>query len=345
MRRPRRVALAFALVPRRQLEQRFERARRARRSPRDDRPSPRIAPAWSHREVRGLAVLDLVPVKRRRHARVGRGPHRVRGGDGAVLGVLVVVEEDAVALLLPPFAGGERGRAPLDLARQRQRRAPHLVERPARLDPHVYVHAARARRLRPAASPKSVERRLARPRATSRTCAHSRRARDRGRRAARRGDRGPRRAPDAGAAPGTPGSPSRPAPRRRAARPLLRCGPTGTGAPPPRSRPDATPARASGRRTRRRCRWDSAPARWAGRPRRAARPRRPRGSSARGRAWCTPASERAPCAGSRSRPRGRRRQDRLGLAPVPLRRGARRARELGFLIRHRLRGQEAHAVP
>ena len=32
--------------------------------------------------------------------------------------------------------------APLDLARQRQRRAPHVGERPARLDPDVDVHAA-----------------------------------------------------------------------------------------------------------------------------------------------------------------------------------------------------------
>jgi hypothetical protein len=37
------------------------------------------------------------------------GPHRVGRGDGAVLGVLVVVDEDAVALLLPPLAGREAG--------------------------------------------------------------------------------------------------------------------------------------------------------------------------------------------------------------------------------------------
>src|SRR5205823_7325465 len=35
--------------------------------------------------------------------RVGRGPHRPRRGYGPVLGVLVVVEEDPTAFLLPPF--------------------------------------------------------------------------------------------------------------------------------------------------------------------------------------------------------------------------------------------------
>ena len=70
-------------------------------------------------------------VKRRRHARVRRRAHRVRGSDGAVLRVLVVVDEHAVALLLPPLAGGELRRATLDLARQRQRRAAHLVEAPS----------------------------------------------------------------------------------------------------------------------------------------------------------------------------------------------------------------------
>ena len=49
------------------------------------------------------------------------------------------------------------GRAPLHLARERQRRAPHLVEAPAPLDAHVDVHAARARRLGPAAQAVLVE--------------------------------------------------------------------------------------------------------------------------------------------------------------------------------------------
>ena len=47
---------------------------------------------------------DLIPREWRRHARVGPGPHRIGGGDRPILRVLVVVEEDAVALLLPPLA-------------------------------------------------------------------------------------------------------------------------------------------------------------------------------------------------------------------------------------------------
>ncbi len=122
------------LVARRELEQLFERARRLVHA------SVRIA---DRREARGhgrdgevgrVAVGDLVPVERRRDARVGQRPHRIGGAGGAVLGVLVVVEEDAVALLLPPLRGGDRGRPPLDLARERQRRAAHFGERPARLD-------------------------------------------------------------------------------------------------------------------------------------------------------------------------------------------------------------------
>jgi hypothetical protein len=34
------------------------------------------------------------------------------------------------------------GRAALDLAREGERGAAHLGERPARLDPHVHVHPA-----------------------------------------------------------------------------------------------------------------------------------------------------------------------------------------------------------
>ena len=70
-------------------------------------------------------------------------------------------------LFLPPLARGQLRRAPLDLAGQRERRAAHLVERPAPLDAHVDVHAARARRLRPADQPEVVQRRAhhaARPR-------------------------------------------------------------------------------------------------------------------------------------------------------------------------------------
>ena len=89
----------------------------------------------------------------------GRRPHGVRGGDRAVLGVLVVVEKHALAFFLPPLARRAPGHAPLDFARQRQRGATHLVERPAPLDAHVDVHAARARGLRPAHQAEVLERR------------------------------------------------------------------------------------------------------------------------------------------------------------------------------------------
>jgi len=64
--------------------------------------------------------------------------------------VLVVVEEHALALLLPPLRRRDLGRALLDLARQRERGASHLGERPARLDPRPHVRAARSAGLRPA---------------------------------------------------------------------------------------------------------------------------------------------------------------------------------------------------
>ena len=139
-------------------------SRPRRRCPRDDRRSrAKRAGIVASVKSRGIAVVDLVPGERRRDARVGCRPHRVGAGDGAVLGVLVVVEEDAVALFLPPLARRQRRRAPLDLARERQRGAAHLGERPAPLDAHVDVHAARARRLRPADETEVVERRAARP--------------------------------------------------------------------------------------------------------------------------------------------------------------------------------------
>src|SRR5262245_26832841 len=112
VRRPRRVAESFGLVTRRQFEERNERSRM--------RVHAGVAIAHArearrhrlHREVARLARLDLVPGERRRDARVRRRPHRVRAGDGAVLGVLVVVEEDAVTLLLPPLARRDLRRAP-----------------------------------------------------------------------------------------------------------------------------------------------------------------------------------------------------------------------------------------
>src|SRR5437899_1028008 len=80
------------------------------------------AEAVGHRLQRELGWIDrghLVPRQRRRDPRVGRRSHRVGGSHGAVLGVLVVVEEDAVPLFFPPLRGGELRGAPLDLARER----------------------------------------------------------------------------------------------------------------------------------------------------------------------------------------------------------------------------------
>ena len=161
VRRPRGVALALRLVPLRQLEQRLQRADRL------VDPAPRVADPGEplgHRRDRerlGLAARDLVPGQRRRDARVGQRPDRVGRGDGSVLGVLVVVEEDAVALLLPPLRRRPSGHARLDVARQRQSRAADLGIRPATLDAHVDVDPAGARRLRPPDEPHSFERLLA----------------------------------------------------------------------------------------------------------------------------------------------------------------------------------------
>ena len=74
-----------------------------------------------------------------------------------------------MALLLPPLAGGDGRRAPLHVARQGQRRAADLGERPARLDAHVDVDAARAGRLGPADQADASSASLATS-ATSRTC-------------------------------------------------------------------------------------------------------------------------------------------------------------------------------
>ena len=87
----------------------------------------------------------------------GRGPHRVRRRDRAVFGVLVEVDEHALAFLLPPAAGGQLGRASLDFPRHRLGGQPHLPKRPARHDARIDVEAARPRRLRPRGQPVVLE--------------------------------------------------------------------------------------------------------------------------------------------------------------------------------------------
>src|SRR5829696_4530727 len=82
-------------------------------------------------ELGRVDVGDLVPLERTADSRVRHGPHRVPRGDRPIARVLVVIDEDPVALLLPPLAGGVPRQAPLDLARQRQRRPSHLDVVPA----------------------------------------------------------------------------------------------------------------------------------------------------------------------------------------------------------------------
>ena len=101
-------------------------------------------------EVLRPAFVQLLPGERRRDPCVGPGAHRVGAGHRAILGVLVVVEEDAVAFLLPPLAGRQAWSPPLDFPGECQRGASHLRERPAGVETHVDVDAPRARGLRPA---------------------------------------------------------------------------------------------------------------------------------------------------------------------------------------------------
>src|SRR5215472_14498767 len=95
------------------------------------------------REVSWITIRDLFPAKRRRYTGVGKRSHRIRGAGGPVLRVLVVVEENAMALFFPPLGTGQCGCAPLHCTRHRYCRTAYFRERPVRLDTHVHVHAAR----------------------------------------------------------------------------------------------------------------------------------------------------------------------------------------------------------
>ena len=96
------------------------------------------------REVARFGLIHLVPVERRRNAGVRGRPHGIGAGDGAVLGVLVVVDEDAMSLFFPPLAGRQRRHASFDVTRQRQCGAADIVVGPLWLDAHAHVHAALA---------------------------------------------------------------------------------------------------------------------------------------------------------------------------------------------------------
>src|SRR5580658_1399022 len=93
-------------------------------------------------EVGGVAVRDLAPVEGCGNASVGERADGVGRAGGAILGVLVVVEEDAVPLLFPPLGTGDVRPAAFDGARERYGGAAHFGEGPIGLDADVDVHAA-----------------------------------------------------------------------------------------------------------------------------------------------------------------------------------------------------------
>ena len=148
--RPRRVAQALGLVSGGELKQGVQGPHRAIDPGPGITPLPEQCGHRGQREVLRDHQRHLVPAEWERDPGVRRGPHGVRGGHGAVLGVLVVVDEHAVPLLLPPLGGGEGGGAALHVAGEGQGRAADLREAPATLDAHVDVDPARAGRLRPA---------------------------------------------------------------------------------------------------------------------------------------------------------------------------------------------------
>ncbi len=108
-------------------------------------------------EVGGVGVGDLGPGEGGGDAGVGQRADGVGGGGGAVLGVLVVVEKDAVALFLPPLGGGQGRDAAFDGAGEGEGGAADLGEGPLRVDGDVDVDAAGAGGLGKAAEAVLVE--------------------------------------------------------------------------------------------------------------------------------------------------------------------------------------------
>ena len=141
VRRPRRVALAFRLVLRRQFEEGIQgadgvvdpgarvadrgkprRHRGDRRTPRPRRSAPRPT-TWASRPARRAAATPNTPMLR-------CGPWRSGCSRGT-----------RSALLLPPLGRRLARHSPLDVAGESQRGTPHLGVRPAALDAHVDVDA------------------------------------------------------------------------------------------------------------------------------------------------------------------------------------------------------------
>src|SRR5262245_2468106 len=108
-------------------------------------------------EVRWIAVRNLMPGKGRRHARVRQRAHRVGRARCTILCVLVVVQKDAVAFLLPPLRRSQARHAPFDFTRQSERSAADLGECPSLPDRNVDMHASRTARFGPAAKSQLLE--------------------------------------------------------------------------------------------------------------------------------------------------------------------------------------------
>jgi hypothetical protein len=117
VRRPRRIAQARGLIARGQFEQSFQgsggraAAVHTGMGIADFGEAPRHG---EHGKVGRVAVGHLIPGKRRRDARIGQGADGVGRAGRPILGILVVVEEDAVALFLPPLRCRQRREPALD---------------------------------------------------------------------------------------------------------------------------------------------------------------------------------------------------------------------------------------
>src|SRR5213595_1849718 len=144
MRRPRRVALSLALLAGHQLEQRFQRVGPAIDSLVRVTALLETQRHRLQREIARIAGLELIPLDRRGYGRLGCRSHRICAGDRPIASILVVVDENAVALLLPPLGRRELRRPALHFACQRERTAAHLVVSPKRLDANVDVNPALA---------------------------------------------------------------------------------------------------------------------------------------------------------------------------------------------------------
>src|ERR1700744_3909530 len=103
MRWPRCIAKTSSFVLRRKVEQPLERSGRCVDGCVRVTDLGKTLRHSEDGKIRWIAVGNLMPLKRRRDASVGKRTHRIGGGRRAVLRILVVVQEDAVPFFLPPF--------------------------------------------------------------------------------------------------------------------------------------------------------------------------------------------------------------------------------------------------